>query len=317
MIYKKQQWTEQASPDLGEELRKWQEEAQMTGYECHGHIVLDGNDYQKAMALHRTGLDRDVIRRRLAACADQGIRFYRDGGDCVGASEYAAGIAAEFDMDYRTPIFAIHKKEHYGGMFGKGFGRFAEYEQLVHEVKERGGNFIKIMISGIMDFNRYGTLSGGTLERSLIQDMVAAAHEAGYGVMAHVNTAEQIAWALEAGADSIEHGYYMDDRCLELLAQKDAVWVPTFAPVENARKSSLFSDTVLSRILELHRDNLRKAVERSLPVACGSDAGSFMVPPAKGSSIEEAYLEQAAGPEQAEKLKNVIQKGNKKIRERF
>lgn len=289
----------------------------MTGFECHGHIVLDGNDYRKAMARHRTGLDKDMIRQRLEACREQGIRFYRDGGDCIGASEYAAGIGPEFDIDYRTPIFAIHKKEHYGGMFGKCFDRFSEYEQLVHEVKERGGHFIKIMVSGIMDFNHYGELSGGTLERHLIQDMVAAAHETGYAVMAHVNTAEQIAWALEAGADSIEHGYYMDERCLELFCQTDAVWVPTFAPVENARKSGLFSDTVLDSILKLHRENLQKALEMNVLIACGSDAGSFMVPPAGGCSIEEAYLKQAAGSKQIEKLREIVERGNKKIRERF
>lgn len=289
----------------------------MTEYECHGHIVLDGNDYRKAMALHRAGLNRDVIRRRLEQCMEQGVRFYRDGGDCVGASEYAAGIAPEFGIHYRTPIFAIHKKEHYGGMFGRCFDKFAEYEQLVHEVKERGGHFIKIMVSGIMDFNRYGKLDGGTLEQHLIQDMVAAVHEAGYAVMAHVNTAEQIAWTLEAGADSIEHGYYMDGRCLELFCRTGAVWVPTFAPVENAGKSGLFSDSVLGRILELHRENLKKAIEMNLPVACGSDAGSFMVPPAEGCSMEEAYLEQAAGPKLAEKLREITKQGNQKIAERF
>lgn len=289
----------------------------MADFECHGHIVLDGNNYRKAMALHRTGLDRDVIRRQLENCWEQGIRFYRDGGDCVGASEYAAGIAAEFDLDYRTPIFAIHKKEHYGGMFGRCFDKFAEYERLIHEVRERGGHFIKIMVSGIMDFNRYGELTGGTLEQHLIQDMAAAAHEMGFAVMAHVNTAEQIAWTLEAGADSIEHGYYMDNRCLDLLRETGAVWVPTFAPVENARKSGLFSETVLDRILKLHRANLQKAVEMNVLIACGSDAGSFMVPPAEGCSIEENYLKQAAGPKLTEKLKEILEQGNKKIQKQF
>ena len=202
-------------------------------------------------------------------------------------------------------------------MFGRCFDKFAEYERLIHEVRERGGHFIKIMVSGIMDFNRYGELTGGTLEQHLIQDMAAAAHEMGFAVMAHVNTAEQIAWTLEAGADSIEHGYYMDNRCLDLLRETGAVWVPTFAPVENARKSGLFSETVLDRILKLHRENLQNALEKNVLVACGSDAGSFMVPPAEGCSIEEAYLKQAAGPELTENLSEILRKGNKKIRERF
>lgn len=289
----------------------------MTDWECHGHIVLDGTDYQKAVALHRNGIDRDIILRQLEACAKQGIRFYRDGGDSVGVSEYAAKAAFAYGICYRTPVFAIHKNGHYGSMFGKGFDTFREYEQLVHEVKERGGHFIKIMVSGIMDFHVYGKLTGGTLEQHLIEDMTAAAHEAGFSVMAHVNTAEQIRWTVEAGADSIEHGYYMDEMCLKQMKQTKTVWVPTFAPVENAKKSLLFPGAILDRILQLHRKNLRTAVTTGVLVAYGSDAGSFMVPPAKGCAIEETYMEAAAGPKLIPRLKQLARQGCETIRERF
>ena len=55
----------------------------------------------------------------------------------------------------------------------------------------------------------------------------------------------------------------------------------------------------------------------NLPIACGSDAGSFMVPPAEGCSIEENYLKQAAGPKLTEKLKEILEQGNKKIQKQF
>lgn len=39
----------------------------------------------------------------------QGIHFVRDGGDALGVSRRAKELAPEYGIDYRTPIFAIHK----------------------------------------------------------------------------------------------------------------------------------------------------------------------------------------------------------------
>ena len=289
----------------------------MSRAECHGHIILDGIDYKKAVAVHSGGVNQDVIKKRLEACRRQGITFYREGGDAMGVSAYAASIASRFGIDYRTPLFAIHKNGHYGSMFGRGFDTIEEYEQLIREVKEEGGDFIKIMITGIMDFHTYGRITGGALERPMIQDMVQAAHETGFAVMAHTNTADQIRWALEAGADTIEHGYYMNEKCLRLFSARRAVWVPTFAPVAQAGKSGLFPAEVISRILALHRENLRKAVSMGILVACGSDAGSFMVPPDTGCITEEKEMEEAVPLEMQARLQELVKQGTDEIRRRF
>ena len=59
--------------------------------------------------------------------------------------------------------------------------------------------------------------------------MVHIAHSEGYSVMTHVNGADHIKVALEAGVDSIEHGNFMDAECLSLLKETGAVWCPTIA----------------------------------------------------------------------------------------
>ena len=46
-------------------------------------------------------------------------------------------------------------------------------------------------------------------------------------VMVHGNGRDAVLAAVEAGADSIEHGNYIDTECLDAMAESDCVWVPT------------------------------------------------------------------------------------------
>ena len=41
----------------------------------------------------------------------------------------AAKLAPEYGIDYRTPIFAIHKNGHYGSIVGRGFADIKEFHQ--------------------------------------------------------------------------------------------------------------------------------------------------------------------------------------------
>lgn len=89
--------------------------------ECHAHIIMDGINYRKAVDLHKNGPDDKVIRRNLEAYQKRGITFVRDGGDGLGVSRRAKELAPEYGIDYRTPVFAIHKEGYYGAIVGKSF----------------------------------------------------------------------------------------------------------------------------------------------------------------------------------------------------
>ena len=54
-------------------------------------------------------------------------------------------------------------------------------------MKARGGHFIKIMISGLMDFNRYGVLTDEPMPGALIRELTNIAHGEGFSIMAHAN----------------------------------------------------------------------------------------------------------------------------------
>ena len=56
---------------------------------------------------------------------------------------WARDLAPEYGIEYITPLFAIHKKGHYGGIVGYGFETMGEYRELVRLAKEKKSDFIK------------------------------------------------------------------------------------------------------------------------------------------------------------------------------
>lgn len=260
--------------------------------ECHGHIILDGIDFKKAIAAHRERPDETIIRNRLQQYKDNGILFFRDGGDNLGVSERAAQIAPEYGIDYRTPIFAMHRKGCYGAIVGRSFETISDFVLLVEELKSKKADFVKIMVSGIMDFGQFGVISDGALTLAQISEIVHISHSEGFSVMAHVNGAVNIRNALAAGVDSIEHGCYMDDIAIDMLANSETVWVPTAAAICNVAKDpkQRFDSKNAAKIAEAHLLNIGKAISCGAKMAPGSDAGAYLVPHCDGLRDEIAYF---------------------------
>ena len=136
--------------------------------DCHVHMVLDGVYYRDAIAAHRGHVRDDLIRRRLAAYREAGVTYLRDGGDAFGVCLRARELAGEYGIEYRVPVFPMCMKGRYGGFIGREWTDLADYRVLIREVLAAGGDFVKIMISGIMDFDRYGVVTSEPL-RALAQ----------------------------------------------------------------------------------------------------------------------------------------------------
>ena len=254
--------------------------------ECHGHIFMNGSNYIQARDQYRNGPVEADIRSKLSAYQNAGVTCFRDGGDRYGASLLARALAPGSGIDYRTPGFALHHKGHYGGIVGFAFETMEEYRHLVDRVKEAGGDFIKVMFSGIIDFSGAGNVTEEPLSSDEIREMVHIAHEEGFSVMAHVNGARAVYDAIEAGTDSIEHGYFMDEECLAALAGSGSIWVPTISTVHNPLLSDRFPEKVMRRLDEDQAERIGKAWNMGCRIALGSDAGAFMVPHPDGIKTE-------------------------------
>lgn len=273
--------------------------------ECHAHVIMDGKNYKEAVTLHKNGVVEEVIHGCFTGYREAGVTFIRDGGDNYGVSKRAKKIAPEYGIEYLTPIFAIHKKGHYGGIVGCAFEDIKEYAKLVSEVKQSGGDFVKIMVSGLIDFSQYGMLTEEGLGEQLIREMVHIAHEEGMAVMAHCNGARTMEAAATAGVDSIEHGAYSDEQALRVMAENEVIWTPTVSPIGNLKGGGRFSDEVTELITANHLKKIDTYVKMGGRIALGSDAGAWRVPHVEGLWTELEYLKNIVDEshlEQTEKL---------------
>lgn len=281
--------------------------------DCHIHMVLDGVNWKDAIARHKAAPQEALIRQTLECYQALGFSYLRDGGDRWGVCALAAGLAPEYGIRYRSPGFPIYKNGHYGSFIGRGFDSFAEYRALIREARAHGAQFIKLMISGLMDFDHYGVLTDEPLPPELIRDMIACAHDEGFSVMAHANGDGTVCAALAGGVDSIEHGAYLTDEALCRLAESHAVWVPTLVTIGNLIGCGRFPDTVLKPLLAYQMNAVQKAAALGAKIACGSDAGAYRVLHGQGGIDERALLRRAIGKD----ADTVLDAGNAAIMARF
>jgi len=276
-------------------------------------MILDGVWYRTAIDRHKQRPDEAMIRACLADYAARGVTWIRDGGDAWGVGLLASKLAGEYGITYRTPVSNLCRKGHYGCFLGWGYADFAEYRTMVERVKAMGGHFIKIMVSGIMDFNQFGALTDEPCSAALCRDLITYAHDQGFAVMAHANGTEAVQNALRADVDSIEHGAYLNRETLQMLAESETVWVPTIAPIANLRGLGRFPDSVLEPLTALHMENVAIAASLGAKIALGTDAGAYAV--FHGEAVRQEYnlLREALG----DRTDEVLAAGEQAIRKRF
>ena len=283
----------------------------MMNYDAHIHLALDSHSWKNARVIHGSTPDDAVIRETLRCYAQAGFTWLRDGGDPWGVGLRAAQLAPDYGIIYRTPGFAMCPRGRYGAFLGRSFSDDKEYLQLLNQARESGAQFVKLMLSGIMDLTRFGVLSEPDLDTAQIKWLIRQAHAAGFAVMAHCNGDRSIRAALEAGVDSLEHGAYMEAETVHMLADSETVWVPTLSPLANLRGSGLADDTVLTQILAHQREGIERAAAMGGKIACGSDAGAFAV--SHGRQTERELLADILGEQTTQHLEQSL----RMLREKF
>ena len=256
--------------------------------DCHMHMILDGYEWRSAIARHKEKPDEGFIRQVLKTYQQLGYTYLRDGGDRWNAGKRARELAKDYGITYRTPLAPLCKAGHYGAFIGLVWEDFRQYRELVVSHRENGADFIKIMISGLMDFDCFGVLTEEGLAPEEIRELIHIAHEEGLSVMSHCNGARTAQAAAEAGVDSIDHGAYLDRDALQAMEDNGVVWVPTLSTIGNLRGKGRFNEAAVEKILDSALENVA-AYKGCL--AAGTDAGAWAVP--HGSTTEEGYFAMA------------------------
>ncbi|HZQ21708.1 MAG TPA: amidohydrolase family protein [Terriglobales bacterium] len=153
-------------------------------------------------------------------------------------------------------------------------------QHKVREVIKYGADVIKICATG-------GVLSKGddpnasqfTMEE--MKAIVAEAHRLGRKVAAHAHGAQGVAWASEAGVDSVEHGHLMDDNSVATLKKNGTYLVPTLYLMdwqrENAAKANLpeFARQKMEMVSGKGVAAAKKAFQSGVKIGMGTDAAVY------------------------------------------
>lgn len=280
-------------------------------WDCHMHMILDGVEWKAAIRRHEKGPDVPWIREVLAEYQRKGFTYLRDGGDRWGAGAKARELAPEYGITYRTPLAPLCKRGHYGAFIGKTFENRKDFACLVAGKRAMGADFIKIMISGLMDFDRFGVLTEEGLGREEIRELIHLAHEEGFPVMVHANGARTVEAAAEAGVDSVEHGAYLDPDALVAMKENGTVWVPTLSTIGNLRGKGRFDEGAVRAILDSALGNVTAFGSMGGLIAPGTDAGAWAVP--HGILTEYELLSRALG----DRAEEVLRRGAEEIMRKF
>ncbi len=159
-----------------------------------------------------------------------------------------------------------------------------EMRKLVRHVLRAGADFVKVCTSGgITSVTDSPDEPQYTVEE--IRVAVSEAANKGKPVAVHAEGMTGIKRALDAGVYSIEHGWFIDEECVDTMLRQDTWWVPTIAlvpmSVTHRKKNPEWSAQQLAD--EEHKDNellarfkeqiplWQDAVRRGVRIAMGSD----------------------------------------------
>ena len=174
------------------------------------------------------------------------------------------------------------------------------FVKAIREQIKHGVDHIKLNLSG--------GIMGPAWDRHwhsfLLDDEMRAAfaicRQREFKVMAHATNPDAVKNALKLGAHSVEHGYIMDDECIELFLKHDAWYVPTLAishltpqQAGNEWERAYLQQRNLAPSLccradaasDVHAAWFRKALNAGVKMALGSD-----IRPLKDAALLEMGL---------------------------
>jgi imidazolonepropionase-like amidohydrolase len=279
-----------ASLDIGSTHTCYKTPFLMPGLvEAHCHLFLDGgeldvrarSEYMKAPTSEMMNVARKNVQKSLA----HGITLIRDAGDKFNINH---GIREEIrnnagcQPNIRSSGHGLRRPKRYGSFMASEVHTNKDIVRYIKKLSDKSDD-LKIILTGIIDFEAGCVKGEPQFDLESLRLIVKTARDCKLPTFAHCSGMAGLELAVEAGVDSIEHGFFIDRVILERMAEKNIAWVPTFSPVHfQWRRPDIAGwddDTVgnLRRIIDSHKDSIVLADEAGVPIIAGSDAGSHGV----------------------------------------
>ncbi len=236
-------------------------------------------------------------REGLKSLLSAGIRAARNAGMRENAS--AGSCSSLFDDQGPRVVsscWALYKRGGYGSLFGVPVETKSEIKAEILKLKRAGADIIKAMASGMVSLKHPGTVTPGGFDRDELRFIVEEAAALGLGVMAHANAEPALLAAAGAGVRSVEHGFFMTIRALEVIAEKNVFWTPTTAAlIRSMQKAGEGSEArqFASGLIDDHLRMIRHADAMGIRLVVGTDC---VLP---DSTYAEAYRAELSCFEQA------------------
>lgn len=160
------------------------------------------------------------------------------------------------------------------------------FVQAIRDQIKNGVDHVKLNLSGGV----MGPFWDRHTHSFLLQEELEAAfticRQRNYKVMAHATNPEAVKAAIGLGAHSVEHGYVMDEECIQLLVEQETWYVPTLAithltpsQASSEREKSWVEQRSLAPDLiqraeaasDRHRTWFQQALRSGVKMALGSD----------------------------------------------
>lgn len=266
---------------------------------CHEHPLMYGDDYQnahlQASSAYKALMGLAALQRMLLAgwtsvrvmgdadvyYANQDIRRTVDAGVFVaprltGAGHYLSITGGGGDVNYISPEQSVIAD----GLVVDGPD---EVRKAVREEIKFGSDWIKLLVTGayqsVGDDPRNVAFSPEELEAA-----VSEANRHDVPVAAHAHATDGIKQAVAAGVRSIEHGTFIDDEAMRMMADQGTFLVPTIYVGDYYNEGDKLraqdkNDDYVKNMRGKFLAAVGRAHKAGVKVAVGVDLGGYMTDP--------------------------------------
>jgi imidazolonepropionase-like amidohydrolase len=251
-------------------------------FDCYVHLVYAGDPdpFQRMRDMSDAAITLLALENAQASLAG-GITSIRD---CGGKDylEFAVRDACNKGVFVGPTIAAAGRMICMTGGHGNRVGRVADgVDEVVKAVREQvhaGSDLVKIMATG-------GVMTPGVNPEDAHyspEEMaagIAEGHRFHKPCASHAQGRDGILNAVRGGIDSIEHGIFMDERCVSEMIDRGTYLVPTISALKNimANADRGIPDYVIektARVAETHKNGLGLYYRAGGKLAMGTDAGT-------------------------------------------